>query len=297
MDTPALADIRDVVNWLRSMEGRISDLYARAAGLCTDDARLSAFLAKLARDESTHADFMAAAAETLGPLQDRPALHIVLDEHTRRQVENLLEHLAHLLDRPNISKSDILEHIARTEASEWNHIFLYVVEEYRKAGREGERAAAALQEHLQYIQGFLEKLPRPMRPSIDVSTLASVSETRFLVVDGYEPLRKLVAALLRRRGIVDTAVEGHEALDRLPQHFHNAIVYDIEMPDMDGLEFYRRAVEYDPHLQGRFLFYAATAKPEMEDYLRRNNLRLLKKPFGLDEFHEAIGQILDPARS
>jgi CheY-like chemotaxis protein len=134
-----------------------------------------------------------------------------------------------------------------------------------------------------------------MRPSLDVGTLPFVGEVRFLIVEDHEPLRKLVAALLSRKGAVDTAAEGREGLNKLREHFHDVIISDVQMPGMDGLEFYRRAVEYDSHLKGRFLFCAADVAPEAEDYLRRNELRLLKKPFGLNQLYEAIDRILGTA--
>jgi CheY-like chemotaxis protein len=295
MGTSALADIRDVVDWLKGVEERAGNLYAQAAALCADDASFSGFLAGLAQDEKSHAGFMAVAAGQLHHLQDRPALDIVLDEQTRGGVEGLLERFERLVSQPRVSKRDVLEYVARAEASEWNHIFLYVAEEYRKTGREGERVTREIQGHLQHIQDFIDDLPRELRPSVDVSTLPFVGEVRFLVVDDHEPLRRLVASLLNRRGAVDTAAEGREALDKLRDHFHDAIVSDIQMPGMDGLEFYRRAVEYDSHLIGNFLFCAADVTPETGDYLKRNNLRLLQKPFRLNEFYEAIDQILRAA--
>ncbi len=292
MGTSALGDIRDVVNWLRQVEERVGNLYTKAATSCVDDASFSGFLAGLAQDEKTHAEYMAAAAEHLRHLQDRPALDIVLDEQTRREVEGLLERFERLLDQSRVTQRDLLEYVARVEASEWNRIFLYVSDEYHKTGREGERVTREVQAHLLRIQDFIDELPRELRPSIDVSTLPFVGEVRFLVVNDHEPLRRLLASLLSRRGAVDTAAEGREALNKLRDHFHDVIVCDIRMPGMDGLEFYRRAVQYDSHLQRHFLFCGADVAPETEDYLKENNLRLLRKPFGLSEFYEAVDQIL-----
>jgi CheY-like chemotaxis protein len=76
------------------------------------------------------------------------------------------------------------------------------------------------------------------------------------------------------------------------EHFYNGIISDIQMPGMDGLEFYRRAVEYDPKLKKRFLFYSADITPEREEYLKKNKLRFLRKPFALGEFMDTIDQII-----
>ncbi len=295
MDAPTLRDFHDLIDWVRGTEERAGRLYRACATMCADDAPLARFLNTLADEESSHAGYVAAAGERLSDLQDRPPLDIVLDEASRRGVESLLARFEHLLDRPHISKKDVLEYIARLEASEWNPLFLYFAEEYRRTGREGERVVQEIQMHLQRIQDFLDAQTHDLRPSVNVATLPHISEPRFLVVDDSAPLRRLLAALLRRRGAVDTAADGREGLDRLKDHFHDVIISDVQMPGMDGVEFYRRAVQYDAGLQRRFVFCTAARTPELEDCAKKNRLRLLSKPFGLDEFYEAIGGIVRTA--
>jgi CheY-like chemotaxis protein len=220
----------------------------------------------------------------------------VLDRQTRNSVESLLDRFERLLARTAVSRKDVIEYIARAESSELNPVFLYVADEYRRTSREGERITGEIQRHLSHIQSFIDDLPRDLRPSVDVSTLPFVGETRFLVLDDRGALRKLLASLLARRGAVDTAGEGHEALERLREHFHDAIVSDLHMPGMDGLEFYRRAVAYDAHLKGRFLFYSADVSPERERCLKDNGICLLRKPFDLPAFGKAIDRILSGGR-
>jgi CheY-like chemotaxis protein len=217
---------------------------------------------------------------------------MVLDWETRRQVEELFERFQHLLTKAKVSRKDVVEYIARAESSELNPIFLYVTDEYRKTSRAGEHMTGEIQGHLLRIQSFIQSLPKDERPSIDVCSLPSVGEPRFLVVDDHGPVRRLMASLLSRRGTVETAEGGQEGLERVREHFHDGVISDIQMPGMDGLAFYKRAVEYDGKLKTRFLFCAGDVDPETEQHLRKDNLPFLRKPFGLHDFYGAVDRIL-----
>jgi len=287
----ALADLRDIVDWLRHTEERIGVLYARAAEAFSDAPSFSTFLRGLSQDEESHARFMALASERLQDVRGRPPLDILLDGQTRSMVDDLLERFERLLTKTEVAKKDVIEYLARAEASELNPIFLYVAEEYRRTGREGERMTGEIQGHLLRIQDFMDDLPRDLRPSVDVATLPFVGENRFLVVEGNAPLRRLLASLLARRGAVDTAPDGREGLERLREHFHDGIVTDLHMREMDGLEFHRQAIHYDARLGRRFVFCSGDMTAEEENYLREHDLPCLRKPFGLEEFQAAMDRI------
>lgn len=73
---------------------------------------------------------------------------------------------------------------------------------------------------------------------------------RVLVVEDNEVNRQLMQYLLTSFGHqVQTAVDGHEGLAALRRERPDAVVCDIEMPRLDGLDF-ARAVRADPALAG-----------------------------------------------
>ena len=292
MVTSAFADIGDVVSWLESIEQFVGRLYTSAAKAFAHDKHFSSFLARLAEDEQSHAEFMSMVSAYLREKEKRCMLDIALDRKTRDHVEGPLKRFENHLAGKSISKRQVVEYMARAESSELNPVFLYIVGKFGEINREAERMTAEIQSHLSRIQDYINILPQDLKPSVDVGTLPAVWEERFLVVDDHEPLRELVFSLLSRRGAVEVVAGGGDGLEKVREHFYNGIVSDIEMPGMDGFEFYQRAVECDPKLEKHFLFYSADITPEREAYMKKNKLRFLRKPFALGEFMDTIDQLL-----
>ena len=65
------------------------------------------------------------------------------------------------------------------------------------------------------------------------------SQYRFLVVDDFPTMRRIVRNLLKELGFsnVDEAEDGQEAFDKCRQEMPDAILLDSHMPVMGGVEF------------------------------------------------------------
>lgn len=106
---------------------------------------------------------------------------------------------------------------------------------------------------------------------------------RILIVDDeYSLLKQLQQILERERYIVETAIDGESALDKLFETPFDLIILDIMMPKMDGLtvlEHVRKAGIGTPVLM-------LTAKGNVEDRIKGLDLGAddyMAKPFSLDE--------------
>ena len=176
--------------------------------------------------------------------------------------------------------------------SELNTLFLYVMGTLKAHSRQFQYGAAAVQAHERRINEFIERLPDDLRPARDIQDLPVVWETRFLVVDDEQCLRDLFSRLLCRLGDVETAENGADALAKTEKTFYNVIITDVNMPVMDGLEFYRRAVRDDPDARAQFIFYTGALAAEAAAFLQANRLPYLIKPFTLDAITEMIDRAL-----
>ena len=82
---------------------------------------------------------------------------------------------------------------------------------------------------------------RPAAAMRDALTPHSLSGARLLLVEDNDINREFAGELLRSEGlVVDEAVNGQDALDRVEQTRYDAVLMDLQMPVMDGLEATRR---------------------------------------------------------
>lgn len=69
---------------------------------------------------------------------------------------------------------------------------------------------------------------------------------KVLTVDDSPSVRKMVEFSLKSKGyVMGSAGDGQEALDLLAQEHFDAIVLDVNMPRMNGLEFLEKRLEND----------------------------------------------------
>lgn len=117
-----------------------------------------------------------------------------------------------------------------------------------------------------------------------------------LVVDDSAAQRRFVELLLGAEGYqVDSAQNGAEALEYLRDSTPNAVILDIAMPGIDGLEVCRRIRQY-PHLQDLPVIIL-TAHKEPDMHRRASELRatlLVTKPLLGKGFRQLIADVLEP---
>ncbi|MCK9512071.1 MAG: chemotaxis response regulator CheY [Pigmentiphaga sp.] len=92
----------------------------------------------------------------------------------------------------------------------------------------------------------------------------SNKSTKFLVVDDFPTMRRIVRNLLKELGFenVDEAEDGQMALDKLRSGGFDFVVSDWNMPNLDGLSMLK-AIRADPALSSLpVLMVTAEAKKE-----------------------------------
>lgn len=116
---------------------------------------------------------------------------------------------------------------------------------------------------------------------------------RVLVVEDEPELADALTVGLRREGYaVDAALDGTSALDRISYTPYDAVLLDLNLPDIDGLEVCR-AIRLDPENGTRVLML--TARDSIEDRvtgLDEGADDYLAKPFALPELLARLRALL-----
>jgi CheY-like chemotaxis protein len=142
--------------------------------------------------------------------------------------------------------------------------------------------------------------PRPPMPAIG-RTIRRAGERagrppRVLVVDDDPQLLSYLALALGGSGfVVETAADGSEALRRVAERPPDAVVLDVRMPGLDGLEVCRR-IRTGADLPV-LLLTALTAEPDEVAGFEAGADDYLAKPFRLAELVARVRRLVCPRRA
>jgi CheY-like chemotaxis protein len=92
--------------------------------------------------------------------------------------------------------------------------------------------------------------------------------------------------------VVDVAKDGVEALARVKERQYDAIICDILMPNMNGIEFYTELREVDAAQAERVMFVTGMDMDEdLRRRIRETGRPVLHKPFEIGTFTAAVGRV------
>lgn len=118
--------------------------------------------------------------------------------------------------------------------------------------------------------------------------------THVLIVDDDIELTLTFQALLQVHDYrASTAANGVEALRLVKENHVDAILCDLQMPELSGDLFYIEVSRARPHLQKRFIFVTGNADDSLyETFLKETKAPVLSKPVSFDRLLEKLEAVL-----
>jgi DNA-binding NtrC family response regulator len=122
----------------------------------------------------------------------------------------------------------------------------------------------------------------------------AAQDKRVLIVDDDIELLLVYESLLQAHDYQTTTAEnGVQALECLRNMEVDAILCDLDMPEMSGDLLYAEVGRAWPGLAKRFLFVTGNAgNPIYEEFLKRTNPNVLSKPVTMDRLLEQLQAVL-----
>jgi DNA-binding NtrC family response regulator len=109
-----------------------------------------------------------------------------------------------------------------------------------------------------------------------------MAKATVLLVDDEDDFTATLAERMHERGLdVDVSSSGPEAIERVGEKSYDAVVLDLAMPGMDGIETMKRLLHGNPELQVILLTGRATVRKGVEA-MSAGAMEFLEKPTDLD---------------
>lgn len=283
--------MKKIVGWLMDAEEGARSFYEHAAMRFNNDPDLYALLKKLEGDEREHHDMVCSAADILKGKDGTTA--IILIDKEARQIEHYMAVCRKALDAGELTKDELVDIVISLEYSELNGIFLYAMNALKCHPGEYDRAQGLLKNHTGAIEHFIAARPEYSRFLEKISKIPKIADKNILVVDEDREIVDVFNIFLSEIGRVDSAVNADEALAMLKSKPYSAVVVEVNMKGMNGLEMYQVAKELYPELACKFIFLADYTCAQYLPYIRKNGLKHLDKPASIKDIERLVQEIIN----
>ncbi|MBF0558603.1 MAG: response regulator [Nitrospirae bacterium] len=284
--------MKDIIEWLIGIEERAARLYMDAANCLHADNELADLLKHLAEEEQEHVKLMKDAHMLY---RETPFIEpsVALDSITKDGIEKSFSNCERNLTLKSFTADHVHNCLVETEFSEWNDVFLLVINTFKKNNREFLPIVAAIQRHKNDIKCYFEALPGGQKFLDTIKHLSDILFNTILIVDDSPSILDFLEAIFSRKfSRIETATNGKEALEKINKTFFDVIISDVNMPLMNGVELIAEAQKRDPEIRNRFLFLAGGPSREALQYFDDNKLKLLIKPATINDIYQAVNEIM-----
>jgi len=282
--------MRELIRYLAELECTTGSMYADAAEYFAQDRELSSFLKDLEQDEIRYYDIMNRIMDFLSGSTDFSS-EIFIDPRAWKRLEESLLSFKYSLASGTLTSLKLFEFLDAIEFSEWNYIFIYIIEVLKGRFAELFQVAGLLENHMNKIRNFAA-YKRDLKKTAQRKSDKSVQDVRILIIDDEPAMVSLLESYLGARYQVESATDGETALNKLTVGRYDVIISDVHMPGTSGIDIYEEATDIDSSLGKRFIFITGDTSADYRRFFEEHNIPYLYKPVSLDLIEDRINEIL-----
>jgi CheY-like chemotaxis protein len=265
------------LDWLIRVEDASARLCEIGAAAFSEDFELSSLLTRFGEEEKTHHDVLCTIRDFLA-INETDTLCLKLGDDTRRRIEERLSSCERMLRDGNLERGALLSLMVDIEFSELSEMFLSIIDNMRGRCGKPDCQRYELYRHRLTLQRYIETLP-DSGPLLDRIKRASFTPVEnILVVDDNEIAVEYMSGILGELGRVEGAGNGQEAIGKITERYYGAVISDIEMPVMNGMELFNTVVGMFPGIRDRFIFFTTSSELCSNTCLQEAGPRCLEKP-------------------
>lgn len=278
--------MKEIIQWQMEIEDYACNLYRKASDQFNDPV-LVQFLEQMHEDELFHYQIMKKA---LNIIDDYPEIKspLVIDDEIKSAIKKFFSENYEKIQHGDFTKEALIDSIVNLEFSEWNEIFIFVVNSLKHISPEFKPVVPQIQRHLNQIEHFLRSDKYGRKVMAPLLELEPVWTERILIIDDDPIISNLLEAITKTEGIVDIAENGEQGLKMLREHYYRLIISDINMPVMDGICLFKMVVKEFPGIDQRYMFLSGYPTPEIESFLKEHKVPHYLKPISLIKLKEHI---------
>lgn len=118
----------------------------------------------------------------------------------------------------------------------------------------------------------------------------------FLIVDDDEIIRSVCELIIEKQfknSLVDLAENGQVALTKMMERDYSVIIADVEMPVMNGIDFFNRLKEENTSMSQKVGFICGAPNTDTISFFLKERRPYLLKPFGAKNLRMLVNSVLD----
>jgi len=281
-----------IITWLIGVETSAANLYEEAAIVFRGDEDFSRFLSQMAVEEREHVKLLQKASAAISDSEMKRASFYFGDDF-RDKIEAPFSRALRLSKDGTLTKNAMVNVVADAEFSEWNELLLYTLDLLNVLDEEVQQAMLDFKKHRMRAQEYIASLPGGDSVILRVQRLTRPGGKRVLIVEDNLSVARMLEALAMDQVEVIIARDGQEGISCIQQRHFDLIISEIDLPKINGVEMYKQALEKNPNIGSRFIFFTGTENPEHLDFVRSTNTLMLPKPSPVKLICEKMNDVLD----